>query len=113
MIAKAKSKYIRISPRKVTGVIKLIKGKPVSKSLNTLSGLNKKAGVILNKIIRSAVSNASSRGIDVSDLRSIYISRLVVNPGPVLKRFRAAPFGRATAIRKRTSHIEIELDRKD
>ena len=110
MLAKAKLKFLRISPRKVDIVAKLVRRKPVGYALSLLASVNRGASLHLGKLIKSVLNNAGNKGADISNLNSIYISRLVVNSGPTLKRFRAAAFGRATTIRKRTSHLEIELD---
>lgn len=112
MIAKAKVRFIRISPTKVNPLLKLIRGKLVGSSMDLLTHTNKRASLFLRKLLKSVVANAANKGVDTSDLNSMYISRVVVNSGPVLRRFRAAAFGRASLIRKRTSHIEIELDKK-
>lgn len=110
MIAKAKEKYIRISPQKLRLVIALIKGLPVTRAQAILKSVNKKGALLLNKAISSASANAKNKGFDE---KTLFISRLVANSGPVLKRLRAASFGRATTIRKRTSHIVVELGTKD
>ena len=107
MVSRAVQKYIRISPQKAREIIVLIKGREAGKALNILSLVNKKASLYFYKTVKSAISNAANKGIDTSNL---YISKLIVNPGPVLKRYRAASFGRAVTIRRRTSHIEVELD---
>ncbi|MBN2120095.1 MAG: 50S ribosomal protein L22 [Candidatus Omnitrophica bacterium] len=110
MIAKAKLRYIRVSSRKADQVIRLVRGKPVSLAQGILANANKRMALILSKVLKSALTNAQNKGIDTANLNSIYISRLVANSGPTLKRFKAAAFGRATMIKKRTSHIELELD---
>ena len=110
MIAKAKVRYIRISPRKVQDVSRLVRGKTVGSVLGMLPYMNKRASLFIEKLVKSAVSNAGNKGVDISDLGNIYVSKINVNQGPVLKRHRAAPFGMAAMIRKRTTHIEIELD---
>lgn len=107
MVAKAEARYIRISPHKVRQVISLIKGEEAKKALNLLELVNKKGAFILKKVLKSALANAKNKGYSEDKL---FISKIVANPGPLLKRFRAASFGRATLIRKRTSHILIELD---
>ena len=107
MIARAEAKYIRISPTKVRPVIELVKGANVRGAMSKLNFVNKKGAICLNKVLKSAVSNAKNKGYEEDKL---FISKLVANPGPVLKRFRAASFGRAAMIRKRTSHIVVELD---
>lgn len=110
MVAKALAKYIRISPKKVRDIITLVKGEPVLEAQAVLKSLNKKGARILEKVLVSAISNAKSKGYQESKL---FILRLVVNQGPAFKRYRAASFGRATMIRKRTSHILVELDTQE
>jgi len=112
MIARAKASYIRISSRKANDVMELVRGKDVRTALDLLSNLSKKASGLIRKVIQSALTNAEQKGVDTMDTSSIVISRLVANPGPTLKRYRAATFGRANVIRKRTTHLEVELDMK-
>lgn len=112
MIANAKAKYIRVSPQKAELVVKEVRGKSVQYAVDLLSNLNKKAAQPLLKLIKSALSNAENKGIDTLDTKRIIITKLVANPGPTLKRFRAATFGRGASILKRTSHLEVELDIK-
>ncbi len=107
MIARAEAKYIRISPTKVRPVIALVKGAKVGGAISKLGLVNKKGAIYVNKVLKSALSNAKNKGYQED---ALFISRLVANPGPVLKRYRAASFGRAALIRKRTSHIVVELD---
>jgi len=107
MIARAEAKYIRISPMKVRPVSVLFKGKNAKLALAELEFLNKKAAFHIRKVIQSAVANAKNKGYDEAGL---FISKIIANSGPALKRYRAASFGRATLIRKRTSHILVELD---
>jgi len=107
MVARAEAKYIRISPRKVREVIRLLKGKDVNLALNILKSINKRARFPLEKVIKSAIANAKQKGYQDYNL---WISKLVANPGPMLKRYRATSFGRAVMIRHRTSHILVELD---
>ena len=107
MIAKAEARYIRISPTKVRPVIDLIKGNSLVAAEAKLAMMHKKGAYCLIKVLKSAAANAQVKGHSQEDL---YVSKVVANPGPVLKRHRAASFGRATSIRKRTSHILVELD---
>lgn len=107
MITKAESKYIRISPSKARMVMALVRGQRVDTALNILGAVNKKAAFLIDKILKSALASAKSKGYEKEKL---FISKIVANPGPMLKRYRAASFGRATTIRKRTSHILVELD---
>jgi large subunit ribosomal protein L22 len=110
MIAKAEAKHIRISPTKVRPVIELIKGASVKAAESKLLLVNKKAAPFLVKILKSAVANAKVKGHTPD---ALYISKVIANPGPMLKRYRAASFGRATGIKKRTSHILVELDTRE
>jgi len=110
MVAHAQAKYIRISPQKVRLVIALVKGATVTRAIAILKAANKKGAFYLEKTLHSALANAKNKGFEEDKL---FISRIVANPGPVLKRLRAASFGRATTIRKRTSHIIVELDTRD
>lgn len=108
MIAKAVARYIRISPRKTRLVTNYIKGKNVGEALAILTSLNKRACEYVEEVLRSAIANAK-RNPQV-DEGSLYISRLTVDGGPMLKRFRAGSMGRAMMIRHRMSHITVELD---
>ena len=74
-----------------------------------LTTLNKRPCEFLIKILKSAIANAKVKGFNTQQL---YISKITCNQGPSWKRFKAAAFGRAAPIRKRTSHIRIELDLK-
>lgn len=109
MISRAVLRYIRLSPRKFRLVIPLVKGKRAEEAMAILAAVKKKASEYGIELLKSAIANAKRKvqGIDTSTL---YISRLVADPGPMLKRYRAASMGRAGSIHKHTSHITIELD---
>lgn len=109
MIAKAETKHIRIAPPKVRLVLDLIRNKDVGEAQAILLNTSKRSRDPIIKILRSAIANAKVKGIDADKL---YISKCVANVGPSWKRFKAAAFGRATPILRRTSHIKIELDLK-
>lgn len=109
MIAKAEHKYIRMSPTKVRLVLDLLRHQPVPKALATLLTINKRAKEPLSKILKSAVANAKVKGFAPEQL---VVSKAVCNVGPVWKRFKAAAFGRAVPILRRTAHVKIELDLK-
>ena len=108
MVSKAVLRYIRISPRKFRLIIPLVKGKKAEEAIAILMSVKKGASKYAIDLLRSAIANAKRvQGVDVS---SLYISKLIADGGPMLKRFRAASMGRASSIRKRTSHITLELD---
>ena len=109
MIAKAEGNFLRVSSSKATQVLELIRGKDVLTAQSILFNLNKRPKEFLIKILKSAVSNAKVKGFQAEKL---FVSRAVANPGPTWKRFKAAAFGRAAPIKKRTSHIIVELDLK-
>ena len=107
MEVKAVSKYVRISPRKVHIMIDAVKGKPVETALEILKFMPQKAAHIVEKIVRSAVSNADQRP-DI-DVDSLVVRNIIADQGPTLKRFKARARGRGTRILKRTSHITVTL----
>ena len=107
MEVKAVSKYVRISSRKVHIMIDAVKGKPVETALEILKFMPQKAAAIVEKIIRSAVSNADQHP-DI-DIDSLVIRNIIADQGPTLKRFKARARGRGTRILKRTSHITVIL----
>jgi large subunit ribosomal protein L22 len=108
MIAKAHARYVRISPRKIRLVMDAVRGKKVEEALNILSFMPKKGAAILKKLIESAVANAQeNQNLDVDRLR---IAQIYADEGPMLKRWRPRALGRATMIRKRTSHLTVILE---
>ncbi|MBN1869933.1 MAG: 50S ribosomal protein L22 [Candidatus Omnitrophica bacterium] len=107
MIARAKARYMRVSPTKVRQVIDLIRGKDVSTSLAILTHVNKGSKGLITKVLDSAVNNAKQKGLSEDQL---YISKVLAEQGPSWRRYRPAAFGRATPILKKTTHLTIELD---
>ena len=105
MEAKAILRTTRISPQKARLVADQVRGLPVAKALSLLKFSDKKAAAIIYKVIYSATSNAENNaGADVDELK---VSTIMVDEGPVLKRFMARAKGRGTRISKRTSHISV------
>jgi large subunit ribosomal protein L22 len=108
MISKASSSFIRISPRKVRYVIDLIRAKSVPQAQAILNGSPRRAADIVRKLLNQAVDAAEKNSqLNASDL---VVSKVLADGGPSMKRFRAATMGRANRIKKRTSHIQLELD---
>lgn len=107
----AKSKYIRISPRKMRQVVDLVRGKRVDDAINILHFTLKGASLPVEKTIRSAVANLGNieEGERI-DIDQIFVKEAFVDEGPTLKRFRPMSMGRAGRIRKRTSHLTIILE---
>jgi large subunit ribosomal protein L22 len=108
MITRAETRYARLTPRKFRQIIPLVTGKNPEDAILILMTVKKKASVYAIELLKSAVANAKRmQGVDIADL---IISKMYANCGPQLKRFRAGSMGRAGQIRKRTSHIIVELD---
>jgi len=107
MEVKAQVKYIKISPRKVRLVVDVIRGLKIDKALDQLNFLNKKAVRPIEKLINSATANAENNFELEKD--NLFIKEIKVNEGPTLHRWKPRARGRATPIRKRTSHICLVL----
>jgi large subunit ribosomal protein L22 len=112
MEATCRAKYLRISPQKCRLVADQIRGLPVERALSLLAFSPKKASFMVKKALESAVANAEhNEGADVDEL---YISKICVNEGPVMKRMHARAKGRGSRILKRTSHLEVTVaERKE
>ncbi len=108
MISKASVEFIRISPRKVRYVIDLIRKKTVVEAMGILAGSPRRAGGIVQKLLNQAV-DAAEKNSQIEGNR-LYVSKVTADGGPTMKRFRPMSMGRAGVIRKRTSHIYLELD---
>jgi large subunit ribosomal protein L22 len=110
MEVRARLRFVRVSPSKAQLVADLIRGKGSEEALNILTFTKKAAAKIIIKLLKSAIANATQKkNIDVDRL---YIKKITVDQGPTMKRFQPRALGRATTIRKRTSHINIVLDEK-
>ncbi|PIW91361.1 MAG: 50S ribosomal protein L22, partial [Candidatus Nealsonbacteria bacterium CG_4_8_14_3_um_filter_37_36] len=101
----AKLRYLRITPRKVRQVSDLIRGKTVEEAQTILRYTVKKAAQPLLKLLKSAVASAKNN-FQLEEL-NLYISKILVDEGPKLKRWRARARGRADEIQKKTSHVTI------
>ena len=106
---RAIAKYVRISSRKVKVVIDLIRGKSVAEAKAILAFTPKAASEPVLKVLNSAVANAENN-LDMS-ADQLFVAEVFANQGPTLKRFRPRAQGRASRIRKRTSHITVILDK--
>lgn len=107
MEAVAKLNNCPTSPRKMRLVIDIIRGEDVYKALNILKFSKKEASRRVEKLLLSAINNWEQKhGLDPED-SDLYIKETFVNQGRTLKRFRPAPQGRATRIRKRSNHVTI------
>jgi large subunit ribosomal protein L22 len=114
--ARAIQRTTRQSPYKMRLVIDQIRGKDVNEALALLKFSKKHAAKQIEKVLNSAVANGEFKareGDESIDVDTLYIKHIVVNEGPALRRFMPAAQGRATPIRKRTSHVEIVLDTRE
>ncbi|MBI5451820.1 MAG: 50S ribosomal protein L22 [Gammaproteobacteria bacterium] len=103
----AKLKHARLAPQKCRLVADQIRGLQVDKALNLLTFSNKKAAVLVKKVLESAIANAEhNEGADVDELK---VKTIMVDEGPVMKRFSARARGRSNRIQKRTSHITVTV----
>ncbi len=116
MAARAIQRGIRQSPRKMRLVVDTIRGQNVNQAYALLRFSKKRAAKQIEKVLRSAVSNAEQdalRGNSAFDVDELYVSHAVVNEGETLWRWRPAAFGRAVPIRKRVSIVEIHVAPKE
>jgi len=107
MEVKAKANHLRISPRKMRLVVSLVRGLEVNKAKNQLRFSKKRGAELLLKLIDSATANAVNNF--ELDKNNLFIKKLIVNQGKMLKRWMPRAYGRATPIQKKSSHIEIIL----
>lgn len=108
MEVKAVGKHIRISAQKARLVADVVRGMGVDEAITTLRFMPKKGAGIIQKVLESAVANATQD--DNADVDNLYIKSIFIDGGPSLKRIRPRAQGRATRIIKRTSHITVILD---
>ena len=106
----ATAKYVRVSPRKAGDVAAMIRGKKVAEAKAILALSTRGAAKLVGKVLDSAVANAEQKG--VSDVDKLYVKTIFVDGGAVLKRFTPRAMGRASKIRKPTSHITVVLAEK-
>jgi ribosomal protein L22 len=105
--ARATAKYVRVSARKMRLVADMVRGKGVGEARTVLAFSTKNAAKVVTKVLGSAVANAENNHDMSGD--DLYISTILVNEGPTLKRIRPRAMGRAFRIRKRTCHVTVEL----
>ncbi len=114
--ARAVQRMLRQSPRKVRLVVDLIRGRPVGEAFSILKFSRKGAAKPVSKVLLSAVANArqkASRAAERLDEDELFVKTATVDVGPTLTGFMRAALGRATPIKKRTSHITILVATKE
>jgi len=110
MAFKAMHRYARISPRKARLILDLIRGRDVDDALALLKFSKKRAAVLVDKVVRSAVANA---GEQEADTGSLFVKEAWADPGPTIKRFQPKDRGKAYPIMKRTAHLVVTLDERE
>src|SRR5476651_2233696 len=112
---RAEAKFQRTSPQKAKLVLDLIKGLRVEQALNTVHFSTKKMAPVIEKVLRSAIQNATyvsqEQGLDV-DVDNLYVRTAIANEGPRMKRTRPAPMGRAFRYQRRLAHIIVTVAEK-
>jgi large subunit ribosomal protein L22 len=107
---KATHRFARISPRKARLILDLIRGRDVDDALALLKFSKKRAAVLVDKVVRSAVANA---GEQEAETGSLFVKEAWADPGPTIKRFQPKDRGKAYPIMKRTSHLVVTLDERE
>ena len=105
MESRATMRYVRTTPRKMRRAVDLIRGQHVEEAKRILQFSPLGASDELGKLLKSAIANAEQKPGVVAD--NLWISRAWVDEGPTLRRFRPRAYGRATRVRKRTSHVTV------
>jgi large subunit ribosomal protein L22 len=111
MEARAVAHHIRVSPLKARQVADLVRGKAIKEALGILRYTNKKSAPLINKVLKSAVANAE-HNFDM-DSDALYVSAIMIDVGPTLKRMKPRAYGRADVMRHRTSHITVVLKERE
>ena len=104
---RSRAKYLRVPPRKARQVVDLVRGRGVNDASALLRYVPNKTARFLSKVLKSAISNATSGG--GVDADTLFIKEVWVDPGPIVKRFTARAMGRGARVNKRTSHITMVL----
>ena len=114
MPGKASAKFVRISASKMRQMANVVRGMYVNDAMNTLKHTNKKAAKPIYRVIQSALANATYMADDTAPINvdTLYVETIIANEGPTMKRIRPRAQGRAFRIRKRTSHLHVELGQR-
>ncbi len=110
MEARAVLRYAKVSPIKARQILRIISGMKAGDALYQIRFIPKRSARIIEGVLRSALANAEQKGLDLDKL---YIKTAVADEGPMYKKWFPRAHGRATMIRKKTSHITIVLHEKE
>jgi large subunit ribosomal protein L22 len=110
--AHATARYIRTSAQKAGLVLDLIRGRDVNVALATLKFARKGVARDIEKVLRSAIANASQKEGFGGDVERLFVTACYANQGPSQKRIRPAPMGRAFRVVKRTAHLTVQVEER-
>src|SRR5678816_2820103 len=108
----AKHRFARIAPRKARLLMNLIRGRDVDDAITMLRFSKQRASGMIEKVVRSAVANASEQEV-ATGRNALFVKQCWVDPGPVIKRFQPKDRGKAYPINKRTSHLVVTVDERE
>jgi large subunit ribosomal protein L22 len=111
MEAKAIAKQVRIAPQKAMRIADLVRGKGIREAYAILKFTPHKACGLIEKVLKSAIANAEHNY--EMDKDSLYVSKITIDEGPTMKRFKPRAMGRADVMRRRTSHITVAVSQKE
>ena len=109
MESTAHLRHLRMAPRKVSLVAALVRGKNVEAALNILRFTPRAAARPVEKLIKSAVANATDLSKGQVDVDTLYVKSIHVDQGPTQRRFMPRAMGRASRINKKSSHVHVVL----
>ena len=107
----AKHRFARIAPRKARLIMDLVRGRDVDDAISMLKFAKQRASGMVEKVIRSAVANANEQ--DTAPRNTLYVAKAWADPGPIIKRFQPKDRGKAYPIKKRTSHLVVEIAERE
>jgi large subunit ribosomal protein L22 len=107
MEARAIVRHIHMSPRKMRVVANMVRGERVDEAINLLRLMPKKAAGLIAKALESAAANAEDKSGGEVDIDSLMVKRILVDGGPIIKRWMPRAMGRANRINHRTSHLTV------
>ncbi len=110
MEARASNRHMRVAPRKARLVADLLRGKSLGEAIGILEHVPKKSARLITKTLKSVLANAESQ--QRVDVDRLFIKRITVDGGVTWKRFMPRAHGRATRVRKRTSHVTVIVDER-
>ena len=109
MTYQASHRFARISPRKARLIADLVRGQGIEEAMAALDFSKRRGAYYLRNVLKSAIANAEEKDADVTTL---FVESTWVDEGPTIKRFQPKDRGRAHPIRKRTSHIHVQLSER-